>query len=138
MTFTEETIVRTNQNPLYQVIGIRIEAVSEGSASAVLAPRPEVCWPTEGQPHGGILFTVLDTTMAFAALSNGEPGTGCATVDCSIQYTAPARRAPYRCTVATVRKTGRTVFVRGQVDDAAGEPVALAQATFRLFAPRGA
>ena len=30
-----------------------------------MTPAAAVCWPTPGQPHGGILFTVMDTTMAF-------------------------------------------------------------------------
>lgn len=136
MRFTPETIDRHNANPLYQAIGIRLEEVVDGDARATLAPVAHVCWPTEGQPHGGILFTVLDTTMAFAALSTAGEGSACATVDCSIQYPAPARQGPFVCRAATVCGTGRTVFVRAEILDACEVPVALAQATFRILAPR--
>ena len=136
MRFTPETIDRHNANPLYRAIGIRLEEVADGDARATLAPLAQVCWPTEGQPHGGILFTVLDTTMAFAALSNADAGSGCATVDCSIQYPAPAKDGPFSCRAATVRSTGRTVFVRAEILDAREAPVARAQATFRILAPR--
>ncbi len=74
--------------------------------------------------------------MAFAALSNASEGSDCATVDCSIQYTAPARHGSFICRVATASKTGRTAFVRGEIADAHGAPVALAQATFRIFAAK--
>lgn len=136
MEFPPEAIARYNDNPLYRTIGIRLEWVADGSARATLAPQPEVCWPTPGQPHGGILFTVLDTTMAFAALSTATHDSGCATVDCSIQYPAPARHGPFVCHVATLRKTGRTVFVRAELLDAHRVPVALGQATFRITAPK--
>jgi uncharacterized protein (TIGR00369 family) len=136
MRYTDDDIAGFNQGPLYRTLGIRLLSCSEGRARSVLAPTPEVCWPTPGQPHGGILFTVLDTTMAFAAISSSAQAVGCATVDCSIQYPAPAREGPFECHVATVHGGGRTVFVRAELLDAKGVPVALAQATFRLFMPR--
>jgi uncharacterized protein (TIGR00369 family) len=136
--YTAETIDRHNANPMYRTVGIRLEEVAEGDARSTLSPTPEVCWPTPGQPHGGILFTTLDTTMAFAALSTADEDSGCATVDCSVQYAAPAREAPFACRAATVRRTGRTVFVRAEIVDAAGAVVALAQGTFRILAARTA
>lgn len=138
MRFSDETLARHNANPLYRTTGIRLHSVFDGQAVSSLAPESSVCWPTPGQPHGGIVFTVMDTTMAFAALSNGEEGSGSATVDCSIQYTAPARQSPFQCQARTVSRTGRTAFVRAELVDAQGAVVALAQGTFRLFAPRAA
>jgi len=73
MLFTELTISQMNDNPLYHTLGIRIEKVAEGQARSRLEPRPEVCWPFPGQPHGGILFTLMDTTMAWAVLSQTDP-----------------------------------------------------------------
>ncbi len=136
MTFTDDQLASLNANPLYHAIGIHVEAVGEGRGRSMLRPEAAVCWPTQGRPHGGILFTLLDTTMAFAAISNGVAGTGCATVDCNIQYTAPADHGPFLCEVDTTSKTSRTVFIRGQIKDRNGSLVALAQATFRLMPPR--
>ncbi len=137
MQFTDQRITELNENPFYRAVGIRLERVADGSAHSVLEPRLEMCWPAEGRPHGGVLFTVLDTTMAFAAISNGAPGAGCATVDCNIQYTAPADHGPFNCTVTTTSQTTGTVFIRGEVTDAKSTIVALAQATFRVFGPLG-
>jgi uncharacterized protein (TIGR00369 family) len=136
MEFTAVRIAELNANPFYYAVGVRLNWVSDGGAEAVLDPNPAMCWPNAGRPHGGVLFTVLDTTMAFAAISNGADGSGCATVDCNIQYTAPADHGPFLCRVATTSKTPRTVFIRGEVVDRHNTVVALAQATFRLFAPR--
>ena len=136
MKFSDKQITELNANPLYQAVGIRIEWVTDGAAQSVLEPKPEMCWPSAGRPHGGVLFTVLDTTMAFAAISNGEPGSGCATVDCNIQYTATADHGPFVCRVVTTSKTPRTVFIRGELVDRNSTVVALTQGTFRLFSPR--
>lgn len=134
MKYSAQAIVAFNENPLYKTIGIRLDDVGDGSARAMLAPRAEVCWPTQGQPHGGILFTTLDTVMAFAALSTADAEAGCATVDSYVQYPAPARDAPFTCHAQTSRRTGRTVFVRGEIVDAQGVLVAISQATFRIIA----
>ena len=136
MEFTEVKIAELNQNPLYAAVGIRLLRVVDGVGESVLDPHPAMCWPNEGRPHGGVLFTLLDTSMAFAAISNGAEGSGCATVDCNIQYTAPADHGPFSCRVATMSKTTRTVFIRGEVLDRHGMVVALAQGTFRLLGPQ--
>lgn len=133
---TDEALAVYNAGPLYQTIGIRMLEVAHGQARSVMNPVPNVCWPTPGQPHGGIVFTIIDTTAAFAAMSNAPEGHGCATVDCNIQYTAPARKAPFTCQASTTHKAGRTVFVRAELSDAEGAVVALAQATFRILVPR--
>jgi acyl-CoA thioesterase len=134
--FSDAHVARLNDNPLYRALGIRVERVQAGLARATLEPTVSACWPQPGQPHGGVLFTLLDTTTAWAALSHGEDGEDCVTVDCAIQYPAPARHGPFACVATTARKAGRTVFVRAEVLDAHGTPVALGQATFRLVRPK--
>ena len=136
MDITADALVRLNDNPLYRVLGIHLHEALAGSARATLIPNPQVCWPSPPQPHGGILFTVMDTTMAFAVMSVAEPDRGCATVDCSIQYPAPARDGPFVCTAVAAKNSGRTVFVRGEITDAHGLVVAFGQATFRIVAAK--
>jgi uncharacterized protein (TIGR00369 family) len=135
LKFSDTKLFELNENAFYKAVGIRLKVVADGAGESILDPRPAMCWPNDGRPHGGVLFTLLDTTMAFAAISNGDDGTGCGTVDCSIQYPAPADHGPFSCRAATTSKTSRTVFIRGDVTDRHGVVVAFAQATFRLFQP---
>jgi uncharacterized protein (TIGR00369 family) len=136
--FSDADVERLNDNSLYRALGIRLEHARAGLARATLAPSEVACWPSPHQPHGGVLFTLLDTTTAWAALTLGGPDDGCVTIDCAIQYPAPARHAPFTCVVTSARRSGRTVFLRAEVLDAHGEAVALGQATFRLIGAKPA
>ena len=133
MEFSANTLTRLNDNPLYHSMGIRIDHCHDGNARSTLTPTVNACWPSLDNPHGGVLFTVIDTTMAWAAMSLTDVGKGVTTVDCSIQYPAPATHGPFTCDATSVRKTGRTVFVRAEIVDCRGGIVALGQATFRII-----
>lgn len=137
MEFSTDTIAQLNDNPLYHALGIRIDDCGGGSARSTLTPTVHACWPTPDMPHGGVLFTVIDTTTAWAAMSLAETGENVTTVDCSIQYPAPARHGPFICHAASLRKTGRTVFVRAEMLDSRNGIVALGQATFRIIGTKG-
>jgi uncharacterized protein (TIGR00369 family) len=133
MEITSTDMERFNDNPLYLVLGIRILEVGAGAARGQLEPGENVCWPFPGQPHGGILYTLMDTTMAWAILSGLESGYNCATIHLDIQYTAPAKGKHFYCATKTVFRTGRIHFMQGEVRDAEERLVAMAQGTFRVI-----
>ncbi len=132
MFFTEQTISQINDNPLYNTLGIRLEQAADGQARSRLEPKPEVCWPVPGQPHGGILFTLIDTTMAWAVLSQLNTGLSCSTVNLDIHYARPPRGNLFRCAAQISHQTTRYSFVRAEVHGADGRLVALGQATFAI------
>jgi uncharacterized protein (TIGR00369 family) len=133
MTFTPDQLEQFNGNPLYGTVGIRIEKAGDGKAEALLSPPARVCWPFPGQPHGGMLFTLMDTTMAWAIQSALSEGLSCTTIDLTIQYLAPAKEGPFTCRAETIHQTGRLAFVRAEIVDAQGRPVAAGQGTFRII-----
>jgi uncharacterized protein (TIGR00369 family) len=132
MDITQELMDRLNDNPLYNTIGIRIEEACDGLARACLEPKPDLCWPFPGQPHGGVLFTLMDTTMAWAVFSQLEPGFNCATVNLDIQYTHPAKGDLFTCSARTTHRTGRVSFVRAEIYDNSERLLAMGQANFRV------
>jgi uncharacterized protein (TIGR00369 family) len=133
MIFKNDLIARINDNSLYQTIGLRLTSAGDGHAASSLQPNKTVCWPMPDQPHGGVLFTLMDTTMAWAVLSSSENGANCATVTVEIEYLQPAKGPVFACDTRVMYSTGRTRFVRGEIRDAADEMVAMAQATFRII-----
>ena len=133
MDIPADKIEQFNQNPLYQTVGIRLEKAQDGRADSQLTPSPQVCWPFPNQPHGGMLFTLIDTTMAWAIMSRLEAGSSCTTIDLHIQYLAPAREAPFTCRAETTHQTRHLAFVRADILDARENPIASGQGTFRII-----
>lgn len=133
MEITQEILDRLNGNPLYNSIGIRVLKAADGRACSRLEPNQDFCWPFPGQPHGGVLFTFMDTTMAWAVVGQLEPGYNCMTINMDIHYTALAKDGPFICTARTAFRTGRMSFVRAEIQDAKEKTLALGQGTFRII-----
>ncbi|MEN8245865.1 MAG: PaaI family thioesterase [Thermodesulfobacteriota bacterium] len=133
MNISSEQITQINKNTLYQTTGLQALSAGDGSALSELRPTEDVCWPFPGQPHGGILFTQMDTTMAWAVVSAVGEGTNCSTVNMEIQYPLPAKGPVFTCEAQVVHRTGRSCFVHGESRDEEGGLVAMAQATFRII-----
>jgi uncharacterized protein (TIGR00369 family) len=135
MVHTERLISELNDNSFYRALGIRVEAAVDGRAHSRLTPPEDVCWPFPGQPHGGILFAFMDTTMAWSVLSRLDSGYNCSTVDLNIHYTHPAKGDEFTCSAWTTHQTGRTCFVRADIHDREGRLLAMGQAAFRIIPP---
>lgn len=136
MKIPQDILDTINQNSLYTAMGITVEEAADGAARSRLEPDPRICWPFPGQPHGGILFTLMDTTMAWAVLSRLDPGHNCSTIHLDIQYMAPARDGVFTCSTWTTHRTGRMSFVRGEIRDTKDRLLAMGQGTFRILLRR--
>ena len=133
MIVSPKQIAQFNTNPLYQTTGIQVLSAENRRAVSELKPKENICWPFPDQPHGGILFTQMDTTMAWAVLAAAGEGNNCSTVNMEIQYPLPAKGPVFTCEAQVLHRTGRSCFVRGEIRDADGNLVAMAQATFRII-----
>ena len=133
MEFSSEEMSFLNNNLLYQALGIVVEEAKEGKARAKLRPEPAFCWPTQGQPHGGVLFTLMDTTMAWAVLAGLEKGQNCATINLDIQYTKRAGGDVFTCQAWITHQGTRIIYLRADILDAEGQLVATGQGTFTAF-----
>jgi uncharacterized protein (TIGR00369 family) len=133
MKIARNVLDQLNDNPLYNTIGIRVKEAADGKALATLEPNAAVCWPFPGQPHGGILFTLMDTTMAWAVLSELDSGFNCTTVNFDIHFTSPANDNPFFCSAWITHRTGRLRFARADLQNANHQLVAMGQATFRII-----
>ena len=133
MQIANHLIERINANRLYRTIGIQLEAAVDGTARSVLIPQADICWPFDSQPHGGILFTIMDTTMAWAIQSELEKGFSCATIDLGIRYLSAARGQKFHCRAETIHQTRRLCFVRAEITDPQKRIIATGEATFRII-----
>jgi uncharacterized protein (TIGR00369 family) len=133
MDITETILDQMNRNSLYHVMGIQVQEARGGRARCRLKPKPAVCWPFPEQPHGGVLFTLMDTTMAWAVWSQLDAGYNCTTVNLDIHYTMPATNGVFSCTAWSTHKTGRISFVRADIQSSKGKLVAMGQGAFRII-----
>ncbi len=133
MEITSAILDQMNANSLYQTLGIQIESAEDGKAQSRLIPQAAVCWPFPAQPHGGVLFTLIDTTMAWAVWSLLESGYNCTTINIDIHYMKPAEGKIFRCAAWSTHKTRRSSFVRADIRDAKGELLVMGQGTFRII-----
>lgn len=134
MEITPAIINQMNANRLYQTLGIEIETAANGRAHSRLQPTPAACWPFPEQPHGGILFTLMDTTMAWAVWSQLDDGFNCTTINIDIHYVKPAKNDVFFCSAWSTHKTARTSFVRADIHNLNDELVAMGQGSFRIIA----
>lgn len=83
----------TSQMPSNSLLGIDIEKAADGHATGRLAYRREVCFDAEGEwlVHGGIIFTLADTTGAAAMMTTYHDHRPAYTVDMRIDYLDAAR-----------------------------------------------
>jgi len=133
MEFSSQEMDRLNSNPLYQTIGILIDEAKGGKARSHLRPNPALCWPFDGQPHGGILFTLMDTTMAWAILTVIDKGYNCVTINLDIQYARPAVGESFVCQAGVTHQSSQIVYTRADILDKKGQLTAAGQGTFRII-----
>ncbi|MEO8648703.1 MAG: PaaI family thioesterase [Acidobacteriota bacterium] len=94
--------------PFSKLIGMRLIDVRYGEAVIGIEMRDELRQPG-GVLHGGVTATLIDTAMAFAALSMLEPGERTTTVDLTVHYLRPLVSGHFVCTAKTVR-AGKRIF----------------------------
>ena len=103
---------RFEQIPLARTLGVRLARLERGECDLALDDRRDL----DGifaSLHGGILTTLADSAIAFAALTLIGPDSPIATVELNIRFLAPCREG----VVARSRvvKAGRTL-ITGDVE----------------------
>ncbi|MFC1823217.1 PaaI family thioesterase [Thermodesulfobacteriota bacterium] len=132
MEISSQEMERMNDNPLYNTIGIQVYEVKDGHARSRLRPNKDVCWPFS-QPHGGILATLMDTTMAWAVLTRIDQGYNCVTINLDIQYTNTPKGESFICLARTTHRANRIVYTRADILDEKEKLLATAQGVFRII-----
>ncbi|PJR09877.1 PaaI family thioesterase [Sinorhizobium meliloti] len=119
-------------SPFVEFLGVEIVHQGDDRVATLLPPQT-VLQNRKGDIHGGVLATLLDTTLGMAARGGMEEQAASSTLSLTVNYLSPAR-GELLCNARCVRR-GRSIrFVEGQVTDNRGEVVATAIATFKVFA----
>ena len=119
-------------DPASRALGIELRSAEPGSATTTMRVTEsmvnglDVC-------HGGWIFALADTALAFAANASGE---GALTTHAGIDFLLPARSGSQLTATATERHpSGRMSIFDVEVRDANGDLVAAVRGAVRQ--PRG-
>ncbi|MFM8601911.1 MAG: PaaI family thioesterase [Actinomycetota bacterium] len=118
--------------PLGRFVGMSVECTEPGTATARAAAGPEHHNP-HGFVHGGVVFTLVDTSMGAAVMSMLPEGQRCSTIECQVRFLRPVTLADLTC-VTTVVKPGRRVFhLESRVTTDDGKVVATGTGSFAVI-----
>lgn len=125
------TDLAADTNPAFREFGARLVAAEVGRV--VMRFDLDDRWlQGDGVLHGGVVTTLLDSAMAYAAMSTLAPGERTATVTLTANFLAAASIADTEVE-AEVEKRGRSLaFLRARLRSATGAVRATATATFAI------
>ncbi|MDE2431244.1 MAG: PaaI family thioesterase [Burkholderiales bacterium] len=126
-----------SRSPFVAQLGCQLDHLEHGRAQLSLQVQEGVHTNLFGVAHGGVLMTLLDVVMAYAARSlgevqpNGEP-VGVVTVDLHTQFIKPGEGL-LRAVGEVLRREDRLVFCGGRVLNERDQVCAEASGTFKFM-----
>lgn len=94
-----------DHDPFSQWMGLELVAVGAGHCTLRMTVRPEML-NGFGVAHGGITFSLADSTFAFACNSHGRQAMS---IHCSIEHVAPVRAGDVLTATAREEHLGNTI-----------------------------
>ena len=105
-----------------QSLGMTLDSIAEGRAQMTMRVRPDMC-NGHGMCHGGLIFTLADSTFAFACNSYNINAVA---QGCSIDFVAAAKNGDTLTARGEVRQQGKRTGVYDiTVTNQNGETIAL-------------
>lgn len=117
-------------NRFNDFVGIKFLEVNENGCTAILENREQLQNSMDGVFHGGVLYTLADAVMGFAAAPHVDGVQQAVTVECKINYLRPARGPVLKAVSSVVRRGGRIIVMEAKVMEEDGELVAVALGTY--------
>ncbi len=111
------------RGPFHQWLGLKVEAVGDGTIELAATWREEwVVNAERGYTHGGILATLVDLTADWALVS--KTGRGVPTVDLRVDYHRAAMPGNLRCLGKVVKFGSQISVAEAQILDGDGKLLA--------------
>ena len=120
--------------PVAKLVGYRIVDAASGRAVFALTPA-EYHYNPFATVHGGIVSTILDTTMTAAVLSTLPIGLGCSTLEFKVNFirSITAKTGEMRCEAELIHAGKRIATAAGKLMDGNNKLYAHAVGTCLIF-----
>ena len=115
--------------PFAKLLGIEIDSVEPGHAVLSMTLRPEHM-RNDAIAHGGVIATLIDSSMAIAIMAMLAEKEHTVTVDLTIHYLRPVAEGLARASSRVVRAGRRVITVSAELFDAEGKLAATAISTY--------
>lgn len=129
-------MVELSAGPFVENCGIRIVNAQDGRAVLEADFRSSLTNPN-GVLHGGVAFTMADTSMGAALTTVLEAGERCTAVEIKINFLKAVTEGKLICETKVVSKKRRLAFLESGVTDEKGSLVAKATGTFYILKNKG-
>jgi uncharacterized protein (TIGR00369 family) len=114
-----------------ELIGLEIGQIADGACTSEMQLKP--CHLSiAARVHGGVLASMLDTTLGGAVFGAIPTGKGCATLSFNINFHRPVIEGRLMCRARLCNLTRQTAFASGEIHDDKGRLIASATGTFFL------
>ncbi len=118
--------------PFDQLMGMEVMVAAGGAAEVRLEVTPSHR-NLRGVAHGGVVASLLDSSLGAAVVSTLAPQEWCGTLELSVQFRNPARHGPLVGRGRVERRGRRVAFAAGEVLDARGKVVAAAHGVWTIW-----
>jgi len=118
--------------PFITYLGVEVEKMDSGEAVATLR-LAEHHRNGRGVVHGGVIASLLDTSLGAAVISAIPKEWWCATASLSIQFLEGRGDGVLTATGTVLRRGRRVAFAGGEVRDDSGRLIAAAQGSWHLW-----
>jgi uncharacterized protein (TIGR00369 family) len=117
-----QVIDGTVEAPVCSLVGFRLVSAGEGTTTFEFEPR-QAHYNVLGTVHGGIVATILDSSMGCAVHSRLAPGASYATVEININYVRPVTESTglMRCEGQVTTLGMRMALARAEITDLRGK-----------------
>lgn len=119
-------------HPFGELIGLRIVEARDGRAVAEIEVEERHHNPN-GVAHGGVLFSLADTSMGAALRSLLEEGQISATIEIQIRYLKAVRAGLVRAETRVRHKGKRIAHFDSEIRNGDGDLVATAAGSFSIL-----
>lgn len=114
-----------------RLIGLRVTDRSESEVRYELDVQPRLMNPY-GTLHGGIVYSLADTSMGGALSAALAPNERTATIEVKINYLAPVREGTVHCVTRIIQRGKRIAVLESDVYNG-DRMVAKALGSFAIF-----